>query len=339
MHKRPRVGDPGSAVRMKGLWRMEVALTLAAIAVQGCGGSGTTPCTGPSAEPQARYGTWTWDQSGWVQQSQKMVPGPLVYDDATKQVLAYDSDLHDKWGLWAFSGGSWAFVGRPPHAPAPDVTGGTDVYLAYDAGRKSLLLFQCLSESTCETLTWDGTSWQNFETTVDPGYLSGASIVYDDIRRRIVLFGGANFTQEQSQKTWLWDGVAWVLANPTTSPPSRTDGAIAFDRSHGEGVLFGGRTNFPPYGPLNDTWLWNGTTWSQIYPRMSPPAARAQMTFDAATHEIVLVSGTQTWVWHDQTWSMPSQSAGPPGGQLTYDADQREVVLTVNYPPCLFFGP
>jgi len=325
---------------MSRLWRLELVITLAAIAVQGCGGTPTTTCAGPSGYPQTRYGTWAWDQSAWVQQSQKMVPGPLVYDDATKQILAYDPDPHDEWGLWEFSRGSWAFVGRPANPPVADVTGGVNVYLAYDANRKSLLLFQCVTDSKCETLTWDGTSWQTVQTSVDPGYLSGASIVYDDIRRVIVLFGGANFEQEQSKRTWLWTGAAWVLANPTTSPPSRTEGAIAFDKRRGKVVLFGGTTNFSPFGPLDDTWLWDGTTWSQVAPSLSPPTATAHMTFDAASNQIVLVSGTQTWVWDGQNWSMQDESVGPPpGGQLTYDADRREVILTVNYPPCVFFGP
>src|SRR5258708_28054055 len=46
-------------------------------------------------------------------------------------------------------------------------------------------------------------------------------------------------------------------------------------------ILFGGSTQFSPF-TLNDTWLWNGSTWTNL-PQSAPPPARegAGMAYDA----------------------------------------------------------
>ena len=46
---------------------------------------------------------------------------------------------------------------------------------------------------------------------------------------------------------------------------------MAYDAATGQLVLFGGFDQ--QHGAdLNDTWTWNGTTWTQLSPATSPPA-------------------------------------------------------------------
>jgi len=72
-------------------------------------------------------------------------------------------------------------------------------------------------------------------------------------------------------------------------PPARTDAAIAFDAANGTVVLFGGNGKSRSLG---DTWIWNGSVWTQAHPSTSPPAlSGAQMTFDPVSHDLVLVGG------------------------------------------------
>ncbi len=41
-----------------------------------------------------------------------------------------------------------------------------------------------------------------------------------------------------------------------------------------------------------DTWTWNGTTWTQLHLRASPPAGSGQvMAYDPATGNVVLFGG------------------------------------------------
>lgn len=72
-------------------------------------------------------------------------------------------------------------------------------------------------------------------------------------------------------------------------PPARTGAAIAFDAANGTVVLFGGNGRSRSLG---DTWIWDGSAWTQTHPSTSPPAlSGAQMTYDPVSHDLVLVGG------------------------------------------------
>ena len=52
-------------------------------------------------------------------------------------------------------------------------------------------------------------------------------------------------------------------------PPAREAAAMAFDSTTNQTILFGGFSNGQL---LNDTWSWDGTKWTQLFPSNSPPA-------------------------------------------------------------------
>ena len=50
-------------------------------------------------------------------------------------------------------------------------------------------------------------------------------------------------------------------------PPARDGAAMAFDSTNNHTILFGGYSN----GQLiNDTWSWDGTKWTELFPSNSP---------------------------------------------------------------------
>ena len=63
-------------------------------------------------------------------------------------------------------------------------------------------------------------------------------------------------------------------------------------------LLFGGSTLTGPGGTglpveFNDTWVWNGSTWSQKFPTSSPPPrSRGSMAYDVSKNRLVLYGGT-----------------------------------------------
>jgi hypothetical protein len=72
-------------------------------------------------------------------------------------------------------------------------------------------------------------------------------------------------------------------------PPARTGAAMAFDAANGTVVLFGGNGRSRSLG---DTWIWDGSAWTQAHPSTSPPPlSGAQMTYDPVSHDLVLVGG------------------------------------------------
>ena len=61
---------------------------------------------------------------------------------------------------------------------------------------------------------------------------------------------------------------------------------MAYDAAHGQIVLFGGRNDG---GNFSDTWVWDGTNWTQKSPATIPRERYgAAMAYDAAHGQIVL---------------------------------------------------
>jgi hypothetical protein len=95
-------------------------------------------------------------------------------------------------------------------------------------------------------------------------------------------------------------------------------------------MLYGGFAPFNTSGPLQDTWVWNGSVWTQLGgptppgPTLNPqPSGRwsAEAAF-IGTYQVVMFGGTnnlyqllETWLWNGatQTWSQfpVANGAGP----------------------------
>jgi hypothetical protein len=72
-------------------------------------------------------------------------------------------------------------------------------------------------------------------------------------------------------------------------PAARTNAVMADDPATGTIVMFGGQGKS---ANLNDTWIWDGSSWSPAHPSTSPPAlSGAQMAYDPITRDLVLVGG------------------------------------------------
>jgi hypothetical protein len=100
-------------------------------------------------------------------------------------------------------------------------------------------------------------------------------------------------------------------------------------------VFFGGNGNS---GNLGDTWTWNGTTWTQLFPATSPSIRYgASMAYDPATGQLVLFGGAHpestfgdTWTWNGTTWTQlfPATSPSPRfGASMAYDPATGQLVL------------
>src|SRR5439155_6137813 len=86
--------------------------------------------------------------------------------------------------------------------------------------------------------------------------------------------------------------------------------AMAYDEVRGNSVIFGGGTVIPPTD-FNDTWVWDGTTWTQLFPATSPSArSGSAMAYDVARGRVVVFGGADvdgtplgdTWTWDGATW-------------------------------------
>jgi hypothetical protein len=131
----------------------------------------------------------------------------------------------------------------------------------------------------------------------------------------------------------------WIQLSPATSPPPRTAAALAYDPATGNTVLFGGDEVTGGSGTmLSDTWTWDGSTWTEQFPAVSPPARYgASMAYDSATGDLVLFGGlsangdmSDTWTWDGSTWTQQLPKTSPPArytSSMAYDDETGNVVL------------
>ena len=193
--------------------------------------------------------------------------------------------------------------------------------IAYDAAREQVVLFggvDCsLGNEFNDTWVWDGTTWtQRFPATSPPAR-TNIRLAYDAQRGKVVLFGGRGDTAELND-TWTWDGTTWTEQHPSTVPPVRDTAGVAYDAQRGEVVMFGGYQGCYHCNP-DDTWTWDGVTWTQEFPTTSPSGRDSMgMVYDALRGEVVLFGGiffpttyNDTWTWDGSNWQLESPPASP----------------------------
>ena len=73
----------------------------------------------------------------------------------------------------------------------------------------------------------------------------------------------------------------WTETTPAGSPAGRGTHGMAFDPTTGTTVMFGGDTLGFPTGASNQTWSYDGNSWTQLAPASAPPAsAGIRMVYD-----------------------------------------------------------
>jgi hypothetical protein len=130
---------------------------------------------------------------------------------------------------------------------------------------------------------------------------------------RVVLFGGAPKETAEGwfNDTWIFtDGAGWAQgpAAPAGLFP-RGGAAMAYDPAIGKIVLFGG--SGPQWPPFDDTWLFDGTSWTQgpDPPKGLAPRAGARMAYDPDIGKMVLFGGSgtrplqDTWLFNGSQWT------------------------------------
>jgi hypothetical protein len=184
--------------------------------------------------------------------------------------------------------------------------------MSYDTATGTVVLFGGYNGSSDlnDTWTWNGTTWTQQFPATSPPIRESSTMSYDPATGTVVLFGG--FNGGYLNDTWTWDGTTWtqVDASPANctnncvgSPSIRNWSTTAYDTATGAVVLFGG-VNAGNTNNLNDTWTWNGTTWTQQSPATSPPVRHdASMAYDTATGTVVLFGGHNGSSTLNDTWT------------------------------------
>jgi uncharacterized protein (TIGR03437 family) len=266
----------------------------------------------------------------------------MVWDGARSQIVLFGGIAPPAEVIsetWVWKGRSWERY-SPPSSPAPRFT----APMAYDAMRQRVLLFGGTYDGTLQsfddTWVWDGTNWSRQFFFRAPPARAGHGLAYDAARGEVVLFGG--FSQNAVfNDTWIWNGSNWTLREPSGGrPPAYWDTSLVYDEARRQVVLFGGRCAIDNRVVLcDDTWLWDGRSWTKKDSATRPPGRTGHsMAYDAVQQKVVLFGGenaqgellADTWLWDGSRWTRLETSAAPPprfGHTMAFDVSRGEVLL------------
>lgn len=132
----------------------------------------------------------------------------------------------------------------------------------------------------------------------------------------------------------------WVPLSPTTPPGARAGAGMASDPSTNSLLLFGGVGGPSGFTLFNDTWRFDGTTWTQLFPATSPTAKfYTDLVHDSARGVYVMYGGNatyttpgtnQTWEFDGVDWTQRFPAANPGNlglHAMAFDSLRNRVVL------------
>lgn len=187
--------------------------------------------------------------------------------------------------------------------------------LQYHPGSTKLVLvntgnYPAFTSYNVATWTWNGTDWSLAATGVsaNPSPRVECGLAYDGTN--LVCFGGkGNPSVGYLNDTWAWNGTSWTLK---IANDGYNSGLVLRTRPYmaamtGNVVLFGGNDYNQFY---NDTWTWNGTTWTQLNPAASPSIRDRAAFASNGTNKAVIFGGSRgdqmlndAWSWNGTTWT------------------------------------
>lgn len=256
--------------------------------------------------PPVNYGdTWRFSSGNWT----KLVPlvspparyfGGMAYD-ANRQVMVLyggkgrtfsgDVYLDDTWEWYS---GNWTQVAttNTPNSLLGTRGGVGEVAMAYEPNGKRIVLFggeylMGFVATSSLVLEYDGTNWTKpaIPLASQPPRRSQASLCTAASLGGVLLTGGTNFNNPAGpggaivfNDTWVYNSAldTWTKLTPAGPlPQARAGAALLYDSRYKSYVLHGG------YGvdaalmsvPLSDTWLFDGTSWSDVSMSFGNPTA------------------------------------------------------------------
>ncbi|UCC71357.1 MAG: hypothetical protein JSV86_13295 [Gemmatimonadota bacterium] len=209
--------------------------------------------------------TWEWDGSAWRQIE---AAGPYQ-SDHHRMVYVADQNHLVAFGGWSgqdVSGGTWVWDGGWRQATNQGPRKRAAFAMAYDADRKTVVL--CgglwLDGQYADVWEWDGRTWSPASGPYDNSSLDHHSMVYDERRHKLVVFGGKNYRYRPlGGMMEVVGGRLRRLANHGPSP--RHSAGLTYDSGRGRILVYGGKQYRGGQKiALSDLWSWDGVEWQEL---------------------------------------------------------------------------
>ncbi len=250
--------------------------------------------------------TWMWNGSNWALQHPANNPGLLaghamVLDKAHNQVVLFGGQDGVTFGFsnqtWVFDGVNWQLM-HPASSPPARIGHA----MAYDEVSHRVVMYGGSGDpgAGSDTWLWDGANWTQAVTSDSPGPRTGQAMTFDAAHGETILFGGMVIGGAPAwpSDTWAWDGSAWHLKSVALPPSGRIGHVLAYHPGLGAVTMIGGTggkeitDNSWQYDFRRETWLWDGTQWTQQFPDNQPgPAYTLGAAWDAANQALTVHVG------------------------------------------------
>jgi hypothetical protein len=293
-------------VHVRGELRAAVAVAALLLAVPGHAG----PVAGPEVAAWTEISTAGRPASGVSEFG-------IVYDPArARTLMPLGADL------WSYDGVAWT---KTTPAAGPSVQTGT---LGFDPSRGVLLAYLKGGQA------WElqGAVW-----TAQPGGAPNVErLVYHDKRGTLVGLGRA--TPDGPVEVHAYDHGTWTLLPSNGPTPTAIGGfGVAYDRARDRVVVFGGEPFSGTAVASDETYEWDGATWSNPQPITRPSPRRTSLLYEPVRRRTVLFGGGQagtplndTWEWDGTSWSQRDVTSAPEpraAAPMAFDEARRRIVL------------
>jgi hypothetical protein len=216
--------------------------------------------------------------------------------------------------------------------------------IAYDSARKLTYLFGGAASPQGnwtlygDSWAWDGRYWSQV-ARFGPSARLGHTMTFDAARINTVVFGGEPVAGDSLRDTWVFDGAEWTQVEDI-GPSPRTRHAATFDSIRQRVVVFGGVQNIGGTKTfVNDTWEWDGQSWTQMEANGPGPRSDHVMAFDSIRNRTVLFGGGvagaggaiqplgDTWEWNGDNWTEVSDIGPGPRNLAAMTSAGGAVIL------------
>jgi hypothetical protein len=190
----------------------------------------------------------------------------MAYDYAAQQVVLFSgigqggAHLLDTW-VW--SGANWQHM-HPASSPplTPDVPQFA-VPPFTDPLNGHVDVFTVTADGAPQTWQWTGSDWIQLAPLTSPGARYDGMSAFDKAANVVVLYGGADLSNNPLTDTWTWNGSNWTQIATAANPGQGAGNGAAYD-SQLKAVIM------PNWATGTTTWEFTGTDWIPIQPRVSP---------------------------------------------------------------------
>jgi hypothetical protein len=255
--------------------------------------------------------TWVWNGTRWIQRYPAHTPPAraaqgMAYDSIRGRVIIFGGrqmkgiptpatdfePIQTTGDMWMYDNNDWTEM-HPPDAPSARLLPA----MAFDPVRDRVVLYGGTSVAEdgftsaplYDTWQFDGTTWRKTED--ESVKIGRPMLAFDKARNQMILMG-----VDTEFKTHMYrfdpDSSKWVEITPEKLPDCVNEGALVY-QEHNETLMAVGGVCSVSQSFLDQTWEWNGTTWTEIKTGNSINRGTGlAVAYDSLRHYALIYGGT-----------------------------------------------